>query len=49
MEYGLGAQRDPAPGALGFEQAIAHIYEVERRFSAEGQVNIPVPIGVSDR
>ena len=49
MEYGLGAQRDPAPGALTFEQAIPHIYEVEKRFSAEGQVNIPFPIGVSDR
>ena len=49
MEYGLGAQRDPAPGALSFEQAIPHIYEVEKRFSAEGQVNIPFPIGVSDR
>ena len=49
MEYGLGARRDPAPGALSFEQAIAHIYAVEKRFSAEGQVNIPVPIGVSDR
>ena len=49
MEYGLGAQRDPAPGALTFEQAIVQIYEVEKRFSAEGQVNIPVPIGVSDR
>ena len=49
MEYGLGAQRDPAPGTLSFEQAIAHVYEVEKRFSADGQVNIPLPIGVSDR
>jgi hypothetical protein len=49
MEYGLGAQRDPTPGALSFEDAIPHIYEVEKRFSAEGQVNIPVPVGVSDR
>lgn len=45
MEYGLGAQRDLAPGALTFEQAIAHVYEIEKRFSAEGQVNIPVPAG----
>ena len=49
MEYGLGAQRDAAAGALSFEQAIVHIYEVEKRFSAEGQVHIPVPTGVSDR
>jgi nitrous oxide reductase accessory protein NosL len=49
MEYGLGAQREPAPGTLSFEQAIAHVYEVEKRFSAEGQVNIPVPIETSDR
>jgi len=45
MEYGLGAQREPEPEALSFEQAIAHVYEVEKRFSAEGQVNIPVPAG----
>jgi nitrous oxide reductase accessory protein NosL len=47
MEYGLGAQRDPAPDAIGFSQAIQHIYEVEKRFSAEGQLTIPVPAGSS--
>jgi nitrous oxide reductase accessory protein NosL len=33
MDYGLGAQTDPAEGALNFEQAKKHIYEVEKRFS----------------
>ena len=47
MEYGLGAQREPVPGALSFEQAIPKIDEVEKRFSAEGQVNIPVPVGAT--
>ena len=47
MEYGLGAQREPELEALSFEQAIAHVYEVEKRFSAEGQVNIPVPVGAT--
>ena len=45
MEYGLVAQRDPAPGALSFEEAIPRIHEIEKRFSAEGHVNIPVPAG----
>jgi nitrous oxide reductase accessory protein NosL len=30
MEYGLGAQSESRPGALSFEQAKAHIFEVER-------------------
>ncbi|RMG34392.1 MAG: hypothetical protein D6720_09245 [Gammaproteobacteria bacterium] len=37
MEYGLGAQSDPAPGALGFEQAKEHIREVEEKFNVHGQ------------
>lgn len=36
MEYGLGAQPDPAPGTLTFDQARAHIFEVERRFNVHG-------------
>jgi len=36
MEYGLGAQSDPAPGALDFEQAKAHVVEVEKRFTIHG-------------
>ncbi len=31
MEYGLGAQSEPQTGALSFEQAKAHIFEVERQ------------------
>jgi copper chaperone NosL len=34
MEYGLGAQTEPAPGALSFQQAKAHIFEAERRNNA---------------
>ncbi|HIP53731.1 MAG TPA: hypothetical protein EYH03_06960, partial [Chromatiales bacterium] len=36
MEYGLGAQSDPAPDGLTFEQAKQHIFEVEERFNAHG-------------
>lgn len=36
MEYGLGAQPDPAPGTLTFEQAREHIFEVERRYGVHG-------------
>jgi hypothetical protein len=36
MEYELGAQPEPAPGALDFEAAKAHIVEVEKRFSQHG-------------
>jgi copper chaperone NosL len=36
MEYGLGAQSDPAPGALDFAQAQAHVLEVEKRFTIHG-------------
>ncbi|MCB1867643.1 MAG: hypothetical protein KDI43_03710 [Gammaproteobacteria bacterium] len=36
MEYALGAQSDPAPGALDFEQAKVHVAEVEKRFSIHG-------------
>ncbi len=43
MEYGLGAQKDPAPGALGFADAVAHVYDVEKRFGTDGTVNIPHP------
>jgi len=36
MQYGLGAQAEPAPGALDLAQARAHVYEVERRFNVHG-------------
>lgn len=36
MEYGLGAQRQAVAGALDFEQANAHIREVETRFNIHG-------------
>ena len=36
MEYGLGAQREPAPGGLDFEQAKRHVVHVEERFTARG-------------
>ncbi len=41
MGYGLGAQKDPAPGALDFAQARKHIYEVERRFNAPPEKAAP--------
>jgi len=36
MNYGLGAQTEPAEGALNFDQAIKHIYEVEKKFNIHG-------------
>jgi len=36
MEYGLGAQSDPAEGALTFEQAKQHARKVEERFGLHG-------------
>ena len=36
MEYGLGAQPEMAPGGLNFEQAKAHIADVEERFNVHG-------------
>ena len=33
MQYGLGAQSEPATGALDFAAARKHIYEVEARFN----------------
>ena len=36
MEYGLGAQSEPVPGGLSYQQAKAHIYEVEKRFNVHG-------------
>jgi hypothetical protein len=37
MEYGLGAQAQPAPGGMNFAQAKKHIEEVEQRFNVHGQ------------
>ena len=36
MEYGLGAQVEPAPGSIDYAAAKAHIFEVERRFNIHG-------------
>lgn len=36
MEYGLGAQPDPAPGTLSFEQARTHVLELERKYNVHG-------------
>ena len=36
MEYGLGAQSEPAPGGLEFEQAKRHVVHVEERFTEQG-------------
>lgn len=36
MEYGLGAQASPVPEGLGFAQAKAHIFGVEKRFNIHG-------------
>lgn len=36
MQYGLGAQAEPAAGAIDFAAARKHIYEVEARF------NVPI-------
>lgn len=34
MQYGLGAQSEPAPGAIDFAAARRHVYAVEERFNA---------------
>jgi hypothetical protein len=36
MGYGLGAQSDDAPGTLTYDQARAHIVDVERRLNVHG-------------
>lgn len=36
MQYGLGAQPDPAPGSLSFTEAAEHIYRVERELNVHG-------------
>lgn len=36
MEYGLGAQDAAVDGALTFEQAVAHVWEIEKRFNLHG-------------
>ncbi len=40
MEYGLGAQDEPAEGALDYVQAKEHVYKVEERFSQEGGLSL---------
>jgi copper chaperone NosL len=37
MEYGLGAQSEPAEGGLNFAQAKLHIAEVEAKYNLHGQ------------
>lgn len=36
MEYGLGAQEQAAGEAMTYEQAVAHIWEIEKRFNLHG-------------
>ncbi len=36
MEYGLGAQPTAAGGGLNFDQARAHIFDVERKYNVHG-------------
>jgi len=36
MEYGLGAQSDPAEGGMSYEQAREHFAQVEERFNIHG-------------
>jgi copper chaperone NosL len=36
MEYGLGAQPQPADGALDFAAAKVHIFEVNRKYNVHG-------------
>ena len=36
MQYGLGAQPEPAEAALDYTAAKAHIFDVERRFNIHG-------------
>lgn len=36
MEYGLGAQAEPAEDGLTYAQAKQHIHEVEKRFNTHG-------------
>ncbi len=36
MEYGLGAQTEPAPDALSFDAARRHIFEVEQKYNVHG-------------
>ena len=43
MDYGLGAQLEKVDGAINYEQAVKHIYEVEERFDA----HTGLPVGVS--
>ena len=47
MQYGLGAQRDPAAGALDFAGAVDHIQHVERRFNVHGG-NLDHPQSAAD-
>jgi hypothetical protein len=48
MEYGLGAQPDPAPGALNFDQAREHIFEVERKYNIHGGQQESIPDAPGD-
>jgi len=41
MAYGLGAQADPAPEALSFEQAQQRVLDMERRYNVHGGHRTP--------
>lgn len=45
MDYGLGAQTEKVEGALNYEQAVMHIYTVEKRFNAHTGQPIVEPAG----
>ena len=47
MQYGLGAQREPAAGALDFAGAVEHIHAIERRFNIHGG-NLDHPQSATD-
>ncbi len=39
MAYGLGAQSDPLPAGLNYEQALQHVHMVEQRFNSPDALN----------
>ena len=49
MEFGLGAQPDAAPGTLSFNEARAHVFEVERKYNFHGGHLGPVAPPVGER
>ncbi len=48
MDYGLGAQKEKTDGAINYEQAIVHIYEVEQRFNSHLGLPINLDAAAAD-